>query len=105
MSRLKALFQKGVMKLTGGKKVIILADNEISITTHDLNKLISESATLSYQKGLKEGANHTLWFPSPKPNDPKLVDVVSHIASELLDQGDVDSCKWLYNKIHQCRSL
>ena len=41
MSRLKALFQKGFMRLTGGREFTILATDEVVITRADWNELCS----------------------------------------------------------------
>lgn len=128
MSRLVALFQKGFMRLTGGKRVVVLANDEFILDKSGLEEIVldfsdrrnetlmkeveklkemSQRAHSSgYKKGLESNSKYTLLLPAAIREENKhLVDIVSLIAGELLDQGDVDSCKWLFKKIHQCRSL
>ena len=128
MSRLKALFQKGFMKLTKGRQLMWVAQDEMIITESDFKEFVigfadDHAKTLKqriqkleekrqnayysgYEKGLKKGSEYTLLLPSAIREENKhLVDVVGLIASELLEQGDSESCIWLFKKIHQCRSL
>lgn len=121
MSRLKALFQKGVMKLTGGRKFAILATDELITTRDDWNVLCSSYAEKhkleeqvqqleekfieEYNRGWVAGTNHSLPLACEIPQDGEMIAIVSLIAKELIEQADVESCEWLYNKIHQCRSL
>ena len=121
MSRLKALFQKGFMKLTGGRKFTILAANEVVTTRDEWNKLrssyaekikleeqvqqLEEKCGGEYNRGWVAGTDHSLPLTCEIPQDEKMIAIVSLIAKELIEQGDVESCEWLYNKIHQCRSL
>ena len=126
MSRLVSLFQKGFMNLTGGKKVIVLTQNEVVETRdtwkelcrsysenqrlekeiEELKKMRMKAYMNGIEQGLERGSNRTLLLPaSIKEENKHLTDIVSLIASELLEQGDVKSCVWLYHKINQCRSL
>ena len=66
----------------------------------------SNAYRYGYNDGLKKSSEYTLLLPSAiKEENKHLIDVVSLIASELLEQGDSESCIWLFKKIHQCRSL
>lgn len=128
MSRLKVLFKKGFMKLTKGRQLMWVNQNEVVMSESDLKKFVIEFANnrvkvatdrikeleemsqrahgLGYEKGLKKSSEYTLLLPSAIREENKhLVDVVGLIASELLEQGDSESCIWLFKKIHQCRSL
>lgn len=126
MSRLKALFQKGFMRLTGGREFTVLAADEVVITRVDFTELCScyveknrlekeieelrEMSIRAYvngtEQGLKRGSNRTLLLSaSIKEENKHLVGIVGEIATELLEQGDLESCVWLLKKIHQCRSL
>lgn len=121
MSRLKALFQKGFMRLTGGREFTILATDEVVITRADWNELCSsyveknklgeqvqqleEKCREEYNKGWAKGVNHSLPLACCKPQDEKLLAMISLIAKELIEQADVESCEWLFEKFHQCRSL
>ncbi len=126
MSLLKALFNKGFMKLTGGKKVIVLIQDEVVGTRdtweelccsysenqrlekeiEDLKQMRIKAYMNGIEQGLKRGSNRTLLLPvSIKEENKHLVGIVGEIATELLEQGDLESCVWLLKKIHQCRSL
>ena len=126
MSLLKALFNKGFMKLTGGKKVIVLTQDEVVGTRdtweelccsysenqrlekgiEDLKQMRIKAYMNGIEQGLKRGSNRTLLLPvSIKEENKHLVGIVGEIATELLEQGDLESCVWLLKKIHQCRSL
>ena len=121
MKKLKALFNKGFMKSTKGRQLMWVAQDELIITESELMTLVEslvvkrsqklkkkliESYRCGLEEGLKRGKDRALVLPSPIREENKcLVDVVSSIAFELLEQGDVESCEWLHNKIHQCRSL
>ena len=126
MSLLKALFNKGFMKLTGGKKVIVLTQDEVVETRDTWEELccsysgnqrlekeiedFKQTRIKAYmngiEQGLKRGSNRTLLLPvSIKEENKHLVGIVGEIATELLEQGDLESCVWLLKKIHQCRSL
>lgn len=128
MSRLKALFTKGFMKLTKGRQLMLVAPDELVVTetsfkefvinfaTHHTNPLeqrireLEEMRDNAYQHGLEAGmrksSDYTLLLPSAIREENKhLVEIVGLIASELLEQGDVESCVWLFKKINQCRSL
>ena len=121
MEKLKALFNEGFMKLTKGRQLAFVKQDEMIITEAELITLVEsivvrrsqrlkEKLIESYQSGLEEGLKrrkeYALMLPSPIREENKhLVDVVSLIAGELLDQGDVDSCKELLKRILQCRSL
>lgn len=128
MSRLKALFNKGLMKLTKGHQLMWVSQNEIVMSESDLKKFVNDFAMdrvkvatdrikeleemsqrahgLGYEKGLKASSAYTLLLPVAIGEENKhLVDIVGLIAGELLEQGDSESCAWLFKKIHQCRSL
>lgn len=121
MSRLVTLFQKGFMKLTGGKRITVLWKNEVVLTRDEWEELLfsygeniklkkeikelKEECVERYNKGWINGSSCSLPLACPKPKDKKLTTMISLIATELIEQADVESCEWLYNKIHQCRSL
>lgn len=126
MSRLKALFNKGFMKLAGGRRITILEKGEVVVTGNPMEDLrhyyvenerlkkeirnLKQMKIQSYrngvQQGLKRSSNRTLLLPAAIREDNKhLVDIVGSIASELLEQGVLESCAWLFKKIIQCRSL
>ena len=126
MSLLKALFNKEFMRLTGRREFTVLAADEVVITRVDftelcscyveknrLEKEIEELREMSIradvngtEQGLKRGSNRTLLLSaSIKEENKHLVGIVGEIATELLEQGDLESCVWLLKKIHQCRSL
>ena len=126
MSRLKALFNQGFMRLTGGKKIIVLTQDEVVETRDTWEKLccsyrehqrlekeieaLKQMRIQAYmngiEQGLKRGSNRTLLLPvSIKEEKKHLVGIVGEIATELLEQGDSESCVWLLKKTHQCRSL
>ena len=121
MSRLKVLFKKGFMKLTKGHQLVLVKQDEVIVKESEL-ALLSERFVAnkdqklekklidSYQRGLEDGLKRreecTLLLPRAiKEENKHLIDVVSLIASELLEQGDSKSCVWLFKKINQCRSL
>ena len=109
------------MKLTGGRKFTILAANEVVTTRDDWNELCSSCAEKikleeqvqqleekcgeEYNRGWVAGTDRSLPLTCEIPQDEKMIAIVSLIAKELIEQSDVESCEWLYNKIHQCRSL
>lgn len=109
------------MKLTKGRRLVFIQQDEMIITATEFEmsvnsaiankqKNMEKELIESYQIGLKDRLNrkkeYALILPSIiKDENKHLVDVVSSIASELLEQGDIESCEWLFNKIHQCRSL
>lgn len=132
MSRLKALFTKGFMKLTKGRQLMLVAPDELVVTetsfkefvidfaTHhtnpleqrirELEEMREEMRENAYQYGLEAGmrksSDYTLLLPSAIREENKhLVEIVGLIASELLEQGDIKSCTWLLKKIADCRSL
>lgn len=127
MSRLVTFFQKGFMKLTKGRQLIWVAQDEFVMSESEFKELVSNFAnnrvksmverieelektsqcdySAGYKAGLRKSSEYTLTLPSTVPDDQELVDVVSLIASELLEQGDSESCVWLLKKIIQCRSL
>lgn len=126
MKNLKLLFNKGFMKLTGGKKVIVLTQDEVVGTRdiweelccsysenqrlekeiEDLKQMRIKAYMNGIEQGLKRGSNRTLLLPvSIKEENKHLVGIVGEIAAELLEQGDSESCVWLLKKIYQCRSL
>lgn len=121
MSRLLGLLQKGFMKLTKGRQLAFVKQDEMIVTESELMTLVEsivikrsqklkEKLIESYQCGLEDGLKRkkesALMLPSIiREEDKHLVDVVGLIAKELLEQGDFESCEWLLKKIHQCRSL
>lgn len=126
MKKLKNLFTKGFMKLTGGKKIIVLTQDEVVETRDTWEKLccsyreqqrlekeieaLKQTRMQAYmngiEQGLKRGSNRTLLLPvSIKEENKHLVGIVGEIATELLEQGDLKSCVWLFKKINGCRSL
>lgn len=128
MKNLKALFNKGFMKLTKGRQLMLVAPDELVVTetsfkefmidfaTHHTNPLeqcireLEEMRDDAYQYGLEVGmrksSDYTLLLPSAIREENKhLVEIVGLIASELLEQGDIESCTWLLKKIADCRSL
>lgn len=121
MSRLKALFQKGFMKLTGGKRIVLVARDEMISNKEEIRqalgmyceneKLKKEIQILKkekideFERGRMHGIAHSLPLTCCRPKDGKLLAVISLIANELIEQADFESCEWLYHKIYQCRSL
>lgn len=128
MKKLKNLFAKGFDKLTKGRKVAVLKSDEIIITNDELksflidfynkglekaNERIQELENMrgnlylsGYEAGLKRSDRRALILPADIREEHKhLVDVVGSIATELLEQGDSESCAWLLKKIVKCRSL
>lgn len=128
MSRLKALFNKGFMKLTKGRQLMWVAKDELVVSESEFKEFISDFANnrvqkvvdrvkeleeknrqafkYGYKRGLEKSSEYTLLLPNAIREENKhLVDVVSSIAGELLEQGDIESCEWLFKKIIQCRSL
>lgn len=128
MSRLLGLLQKGFMKLTKGRQIMWVAQDEMIITESDFKEFVigfadkhakplkqriqeleemgDNSYRHGYEEGIKKSSNYTLLLPSAIREENKyLVDIVGLIASELLEQGDSESCAWLLKKIYQCRSL
>ena len=121
MSWLKILFNQVVMKFIGGRKFTILATDEVVTTRDEWNELCSSCAEKNkleeqvqlleekcreeYNKGWVAGTDRSLPLTCDIPQDEGMIAIVSLIAKELIEQSDVESCEWLYNKIHQCRSL
>ena len=127
MSRLKALFNRGFIKLTKGRQLMWVAQDELVMSESEFKKSVSNFAnnrvksmeecieeleemgrraySAGYKAGLRKSSEYTLVLPSTVPNDKELVDVVSLIANELLEQGDVESCVWLFKEIFKCRIL
>lgn len=121
MSQLLGLLQKGFMKLTKGRQLVVVKQEEMVVTESELmtlvesivvkrNQKLKKNLTESYQRGLedglKKGKERALMLPaSIKEENKHLVGIVGEIATELLEQGDSESCVWLLKKIHQCRSL
>lgn len=121
MSQLLGLFQKAFMKLTGGKRIVIMAKNEIISNEENFHhalrmyceneKLKKEIQILKtekieeFERGRIHGVAHSLPLTCCKPQDGKLLAMISLIAKELIEQADFESCEWLYHKIYQCRSL
>lgn len=128
MSRLKALFTKGFMKLTKGRQLMLVAPDELVVTETSFKKFVIDFAThhtnpleqrireleemrenayrYGYEAGLRKSSDYTLLLPSAIREENKhLTEVVGLIANELLEQGDSESCVWLLKKIIQCRSL
>lgn len=118
MKKLKALFKKGFMKLTKGHQLVLVKQDEVIVKESEL-ALLSERFVAnkeqklekklidSYQRGLESGLKrrekYTLLLPSAiKEENKHLTDIVSLIASELLDQGDSESCIWLLKKLYKC---
>lgn len=128
MKKLKNLFVKGFDKLTKGRKVAVLKPDEVIVTIDDLKAFLIDSSNKrlekankriedleemrsnayhrGYDAGLKKSSDYTLVLPSAIREENKhLVEIVGLIASELLEQGDLKSCVWLFKKINGCRSL
>lgn len=128
MSRLKALFTKGFMKLTKGRQLMLVAPDELVVTETSFKKFVIDFAThhtnpleqrireleemrenayrYGYEAGLRKSSDYTLLLPSAiREENKRLTEVVGLIANELLEQGDSESCVWLFKKINQCRSL
>ncbi|WP_195932118.1 hypothetical protein [Turicibacter sanguinis] len=121
MSQLLGLLQKGFMKLTKGRQLVVVKQEEMVVTESELMTLVEsvvvkrsqklkekliESYQCGLEDGLKRGKERAIVLPNIIREENKhLVDVVGLIAKELLEQGDSESCEWLLKKIHQCRSL
>lgn len=132
MEKLKALFNKGFMKLTKGHRLMWVAQDEMVVSKSELKEFVTgfankfatkrvaplqeriekleemsqRSYSSGYRKGLENSSKYTLILPTAiREENEHLVEIVGLIAGELLDQGDTTSCKRLLEEIYQRESL